>query len=1804
MSEQYSSDEDACICNGEVGSRSSHKRKEVHNEVERRRKDKINIGILRLGDLLPDKDPRKQSKNGILERASEYITYLKDLNEKLVMDKVTNMEATVFASLRKQIRELEELNANYARLLTTAGIPLTSGPEEIWDHKPKKYSLKHLPDKQRALLACTEVKTVLQRQQQQQPCQHHGATTISTRPAAEPHAPKAPQAQVAPAIPPAPPPPASSAREATPGCTLVTQALPSAPVMSTAQPSAVTVFQQQHPLTAVTPTATGVTTGAAGGVVSQPILVINDQGVPVLQNVVTFQNTSIILNPQGHAMGARAPGSVVSFTGPDMLPQVHLAAGQSSDDFAHSAAALGGLMHCDPKLKEAAKLCGVQQNAATFLSGAGMVMNQPLLSLGTGAAMIAGQTATAPQVPSAFLLPSGQIIPVVSQPQVVSASMQSAHPLGSQVAANVAAAVSSCSTSLTKVVQCDGTQSYMCREHASSVQNKALTSTPSSSGAAVQPGGNCRKQHHSCPQHSSPSTSKCIAVPDSSKTKPVCSHAASKQPLCIRPKPTSQTPDSSQAKSSCARKGGGGKKVAASKSSPELPAKRARTDTPRSDEEAASHTSNCSSTTATTSAHSTEGVSSTSSKDISPLAADILAQATESIFSCGGNVEAAVKQAAKSKNKSPMSASSSDQVTAPAASVPASVETDTGTQASTTSTASSPPSTSVALTQSHCSKMSVLAEAVCSSETVPANSTVEEVPKMKNIFENGRPTEMDAETTSTTSQVSVESGAQPVSAKEGQDDIQASDSDRNELPSLSLHSIVMEENIDISPSVSSTTFTESYVSVSASGNGHSTPQGSSKIPDCAASILCQLTPPSSKSSEDNSKAFVSSTDSLASDQELPLILSIPEDDGHGSLNSNSNPGLSFPSLSPGDQLEHELGNSNAKAVESTSSLSQFVLTPPTPHLTASVAQVSVTSSTSKKKEPLQSSAYTYVAPESFSTPSSHSGELHTIGNTGSSSKQDCHHASRSPQLHSAPPAKLHTEASCHSFVSNAPPTLPMQSRGLQFSTASAVTAPTQVHNISLPGFSTAQGFATSKEPESMPLLDQTSKPPPSPCRMVRDSGRCTTPSKSPSAQFPMSINPYMTTTPFPFPRPDQYTPCTRTPTSQTITSNSSNTALSCYSAEALIGTQNFLPSSYRLTPPSCAQVPTTQRSSCQQSSRPQISYSAESLIQSQASNPKKDLQTNAKEPSFSNHSGFVNRLPSYQPQTSTQHTTGLSHQRQLPASSSQQVHLGSAAVSVATDNRSQALPVSTAVPPQPTTVHSSYTAQLGNNAQRSLATTPSRYPIHTYHTAKDDFPMLPSAPLHTPPLHTMAPHMSQSPSSRSHHVQPEANPNQNMFQHQNYPYPNFSLGHRSPSFGTCATSRPEVSATSRVPASCLQATSPRQSHFGMQVPTSQQQGCLFPSASSASLLPLTSEFGPQCSGPLAPPPPPVFGNLSQHCAQAPHLVNNLIPGPFATNGNTICGTSLPPPSVESEKPGGRREKQNMHLMSETSCHDTEKQQSKSKSKKSKPSNTSSHSAVSSIPYFPDFRNESHNHALITLPPPPAPSQKLPHAPSLPSVSTSTSSALPWPHHHQQQQHQQLQQAPQPPHSKPSHTSAEVERSANISSAAYNPLFRPQSQQNSINLNLNGSAAPTPHSSSVASFSHHHSPLQRNTQHSSASTSSVASVVSMTGPSISTTAQVAPYSNCAVAPSQHVPNFNLSNIFPDISSGEQARASAAPPPPSTHFYPSSRVLHNSFNHILPPPPPPAPTHNNFVHSGHHAPSFSNVIPPLTFPMHEH
>ncbi|KMQ95468.1 upstream stimulatory factor 1-like protein [Lasius niger] len=71
------------------------RRRVTHNEVERRRRDKINNWITKLGKLLADCDQNvnkegdaktnfePQSKGGILARACDYITKLREAQEKL-----------------------------------------------------------------------------------------------------------------------------------------------------------------------------------------------------------------------------------------------------------------------------------------------------------------------------------------------------------------------------------------------------------------------------------------------------------------------------------------------------------------------------------------------------------------------------------------------------------------------------------------------------------------------------------------------------------------------------------------------------------------------------------------------------------------------------------------------------------------------------------------------------------------------------------------------------------------------------------------------------------------------------------------------------------------------------------------------------------------------------------------------------------------------------------------------------------------------------------------------------------------------------------------------------------------------------------------------------------------------------------------------------------------------------------------------------------------------------------------------------------------------------------------------------------------------------------------------------------------------------------------------------------------------------------------------------------------------------------------------------------------------------------------
>lgn len=86
------------------------RRRVSHNEVERRRRDKINNWILKLGKIMPDSvhgDTGKggqQSKGGILSKACDYITDIRTANQRLA------------EALRQSENHVEELQAENAAL--------------------------------------------------------------------------------------------------------------------------------------------------------------------------------------------------------------------------------------------------------------------------------------------------------------------------------------------------------------------------------------------------------------------------------------------------------------------------------------------------------------------------------------------------------------------------------------------------------------------------------------------------------------------------------------------------------------------------------------------------------------------------------------------------------------------------------------------------------------------------------------------------------------------------------------------------------------------------------------------------------------------------------------------------------------------------------------------------------------------------------------------------------------------------------------------------------------------------------------------------------------------------------------------------------------------------------------------------------------------------------------------------------------------------------------------------------------------------------------------------------------------------------------------------------------------------------------------------------------------------------------------------------------------------------------------------------------------------------------------------------
>lgn len=113
------------------------KNKESHNAVERHRKEKINAGINRIGNLLPCSQALKQSKNMILDQAFRYITELKKQNDTMLLEGGDKVQAEEIHRLRHQLEELRKESAHYIELLKAHDINILEDPTIHWKGKQR-----------------------------------------------------------------------------------------------------------------------------------------------------------------------------------------------------------------------------------------------------------------------------------------------------------------------------------------------------------------------------------------------------------------------------------------------------------------------------------------------------------------------------------------------------------------------------------------------------------------------------------------------------------------------------------------------------------------------------------------------------------------------------------------------------------------------------------------------------------------------------------------------------------------------------------------------------------------------------------------------------------------------------------------------------------------------------------------------------------------------------------------------------------------------------------------------------------------------------------------------------------------------------------------------------------------------------------------------------------------------------------------------------------------------------------------------------------------------------------------------------------------------------------------------------------------------------------------------------------------------------------------------------------------------------------------------------------------------------------
>ncbi|XP_068731894.1 upstream stimulatory factor 1-like isoform X2 [Montipora capricornis] len=109
------------------------KRRATHNEVERRRRDKINTWINKLAKVVPEcvqeQSKAGQSKGGILSKTVDYINELKLHNARMVETIKDTERLTIDTELlRQQVEELRQENALLRAQLQQHGIELAAGP--------------------------------------------------------------------------------------------------------------------------------------------------------------------------------------------------------------------------------------------------------------------------------------------------------------------------------------------------------------------------------------------------------------------------------------------------------------------------------------------------------------------------------------------------------------------------------------------------------------------------------------------------------------------------------------------------------------------------------------------------------------------------------------------------------------------------------------------------------------------------------------------------------------------------------------------------------------------------------------------------------------------------------------------------------------------------------------------------------------------------------------------------------------------------------------------------------------------------------------------------------------------------------------------------------------------------------------------------------------------------------------------------------------------------------------------------------------------------------------------------------------------------------------------------------------------------------------------------------------------------------------------------------------------------------------------------------------------------------------------